>query len=295
MSVNSSMGDGNIQAYNDDALAQQVVFQTSALPAEVAAGGVRVNMIPEGRRQHLQGRRVLRRHGARAGRPTTSTTSCAPRASSTATSSQHVQDFNFNMGGPIMKDRLWFFSTVAPRVGGRRRRQLVLSGRLLRQPGHRPQGRRSVDPAPVRARRADPPDLPGEPEDEGQLVSRAHLEAQGSGTAVRLQPDHRIRHPRSACTRSTTSARSKITSTLTNRLLLEAGYSTNLERLSQQYQPAIEAIAAQPFTAAWYQQRHAHRPRTATSGAPRLADRPAPIRIARCSRQRCPTSPARTR
>ena len=47
MSVNSSMGDGNIQAYNDDALAQQVVFQTSALPAEVAAGGVRVNMIPK--------------------------------------------------------------------------------------------------------------------------------------------------------------------------------------------------------------------------------------------------------
>src|SRR5438132_1264213 len=47
MIVNSSMGDGNIQAYNDDALAQQVVFQTSALPAEVAAGGVRVNMIPK--------------------------------------------------------------------------------------------------------------------------------------------------------------------------------------------------------------------------------------------------------
>ena len=47
MSVNSAMGDGNIQAYNDDALAQQVVFQTSALPAEVAAGGVRVNMIPK--------------------------------------------------------------------------------------------------------------------------------------------------------------------------------------------------------------------------------------------------------
>jgi hypothetical protein len=34
MTVNSSMGDGNIQAYNDDALAQQVVFQTSGMPAE---------------------------------------------------------------------------------------------------------------------------------------------------------------------------------------------------------------------------------------------------------------------
>ena len=35
----------------------------------------------------------------------------------------------------------------------------------------------------------------------------------------------------------------KMTSTLTNRLLLEAGFSTNVERLSQKYQPAIESIA----------------------------------------------------
>ena len=41
----------------------------------------------------------------------------------------------------------------------------------------------------------------------------------------------------------------KLTSTLTNRLLLEVGYSTNIERLSQRYQPAIEDIAAQPVHA----------------------------------------------
>src|SRR4249920_2963398 len=35
MMVNSSMGDGNIQAYNDDALAQEVSFQTSGMGAEV--------------------------------------------------------------------------------------------------------------------------------------------------------------------------------------------------------------------------------------------------------------------
>ena len=86
MSVNSAMGDGNIQAYNDDALAQQVVFQTSALPAEVAAGGVRVNMIPKDGGNTVQRRRLLRRHRAELAGRTTSTTSCAQRASSTATS-----------------------------------------------------------------------------------------------------------------------------------------------------------------------------------------------------------------
>ena len=111
MSVNSSMGDGNIQAYNDDALAQQVVFQTSALPAEVAAGGVRVNMIPK------DGGNVFKGGGFFGG------TAASWQANNLDDELRakgfkfrnfvdHVQDFNFNMGGPIMKDRLWFFSTV---------------------------------------------------------------------------------------------------------------------------------------------------------------------------------------
>ena len=166
-----------------------------------------------------------------------------------------MQDFNFNIGGPIMKDKLWFFTHGPPRVGRRGRRQLVLSGRLPRtaRASSTTTGDPSIQHQYVRDV-ARPPHLPGQPEDKDQLVSRAHLEAQGSGTALRLQPDHRIGHPRSACTRCTTSAQAKITSTLTNRLLLEAGYSTNLERLSQQYQPFIEDIADQPFTPAWYQQ-----------------------------------------
>ena len=47
MPVNSSMSDYGIQAYNDDALNQEVSVQTSAVPAEVLAGGVRINMIPK--------------------------------------------------------------------------------------------------------------------------------------------------------------------------------------------------------------------------------------------------------
>ena len=37
----------------------------------------------------------------------------------------------------------------------------------------------------------------------------------------------------------------KFTSTITNRLLYEAGYSTNIERLSQAYQPAIGRFTAE--------------------------------------------------
>ena len=80
------MGDGNIQAYNDDALAQQVVFQTSALPAEVAAGGVRVNMIPKDGGNTVKGGGFFggTAHGWQA---TTTTMPSGREASSIATSS----------------------------------------------------------------------------------------------------------------------------------------------------------------------------------------------------------------
>src|SRR4029077_1836114 len=111
MSVNSSMGDGNIQAYNDDALAQSVVFQTSALPAEVAAGGVRVNMIPKDGGNSIKGGLFF---GGTAPSWQANNLDDELRAKGFKFRNfvDHVQDFNFNMGGPIKKDRLWFFSTV---------------------------------------------------------------------------------------------------------------------------------------------------------------------------------------
>jgi hypothetical protein len=111
MTVNSSMGDGNIQAYNDDALADQVVFQTSALPAEVAAGGVRVNMIPKDGGNTLRGGGFF---GGTAHGWQSNNNDDALRARGFLYRNfvQHVQDFNFNMGGPIIRDRLWFFTTA---------------------------------------------------------------------------------------------------------------------------------------------------------------------------------------
>src|SRR5436190_4976316 len=111
MSVNSSMGDGNIQAYNDDALAQQVVFQTSALPAEVAAGGVRVNMIPKDGGNTVKGGGFFG-GTASSWQANNLTDDLRARGFTFRNFVDHVQDFNFNMGGPILKDRLWFFSTV---------------------------------------------------------------------------------------------------------------------------------------------------------------------------------------
>ena len=46
MIVNGLQGDGAIQSYFNDAMNQEVSYQTSGIGAETSAGGVRLNMIP---------------------------------------------------------------------------------------------------------------------------------------------------------------------------------------------------------------------------------------------------------
>ena len=46
MIVNGLQTDGEVQSYFNDAMNQEISYQTSGIGAETSAGGVRVNMIP---------------------------------------------------------------------------------------------------------------------------------------------------------------------------------------------------------------------------------------------------------
>jgi hypothetical protein len=252
MIVNSSMGDGNIQAYNDDALAQQVVFQTSALPAEVAAGGVRVNMIPK------DGGNTFRGGGFFGGTASSwqadnNNDELRARGFKYRNFVDHVQDFNGNFGGPLKKDKLWFFTTA--------RHVSVDEGvgnSFYATPYFDSQGiQHNV----------------GDPSIQHQYVRdillrltyQATSRNKWSGYLERIwkhkDPEllsgydpitaSDIRDPMHAIYYV---GQVKYTSTLSSRLLYEAGYSTNLERLSQRYQPFIQDIADHPFTPQWYSQ-----------------------------------------
>jgi hypothetical protein len=251
MTVNSSMGDGNIQAYNDDALAQQVVFQTSALPAEVAAGGVRVNMIPKDGGNTIKGGGFF--GGTASGwQANNLTDDLRNRGFKFRNFVDHVQDFNFNMGGPIKRDKLWFFSTarhvsVDEGVGN----SFYPTSYLDSQGIQHNVGDPSIQHQYVRDALV-------------RFTYQANSKTKISSYLERIwkhkDPEllsgynpitaSDIRDPHHALYYV---GQVKIASTLTNRLLLEFGYSTNLERLSQRYQPAIETIANQPFTPAWFQ------------------------------------------
>jgi hypothetical protein len=113
MLINQNYGNGSaVGVYYNDGMIQETSYQTSAIPAEVSQGGIRINMIArEGGNQF---------HGSFYGTGGTSgmeanNVSSADIASGILKAGNHFSnayDINGSLGGPILKDRLWFFSTV---------------------------------------------------------------------------------------------------------------------------------------------------------------------------------------
>jgi hypothetical protein len=98
---------GDVQPNHNEGFFQEVTVQTAALGSEVATGGVRVNLIPEGRRQFLQRHRVLCvREPFDAGQQPHAAASALGVTSGDAV--KRLWDSSITLGGPIQKDKLWF-------------------------------------------------------------------------------------------------------------------------------------------------------------------------------------------
>ncbi len=97
--------------YFNDGLMDEISYQTSSLPAEAPVGGVQINMIPR------DGGNVF--HGglfATGGNGSLQSNNLTPDLQTLGFKAQNkvksVYDINGTFGGPIQKDRLWFFGTV---------------------------------------------------------------------------------------------------------------------------------------------------------------------------------------
>ena len=237
MIVNSSMNDNGIQAYNDDALNQEVSMQTSGLPAEVSAGGPRINMIPK------DGGNVTRGALYLAGTPESWQSNniddnLRNQGIKMPNGVQHVQDFNGSVGGPIVKNQLWFFASG---------RHMSVNEKVTN--AFYPDGSPAIVDQYVRDALLRL---------TGQLSSRqklsAYFERIWKFKGHELNPGYDvvtasdIRDPMHALYYV---GQAKYTATLSSKMLLEAGFSTNVERLTQRYQPGIHK---DPFTLAWYAQ-----------------------------------------
>jgi hypothetical protein len=103
-------GGNQTGAYFNDNLMQDIVYTTSTLPAEAPIGGIQINMIPrEGGNQF---------HGSIFGSGATSafqsdnlTSSLISQGLTAQNKIDTIYDLNPGIGGPILKDRLWFYGS----------------------------------------------------------------------------------------------------------------------------------------------------------------------------------------
>ena len=96
--------------YANDGGIQEIAYQTSALPAENGQGGVVINMVPREGGNTFHGTQFFT--GANAGmQSNNSTPELVAKGLTARNRIQHAYDLNLSVGGPIKKDRLWFFFT----------------------------------------------------------------------------------------------------------------------------------------------------------------------------------------
>jgi hypothetical protein len=233
MMVNGLQGDGAIQSYFNDAMNQEVSYQTSGIGAETQAGGVRLNMIPrEGgnrfsgsfaasyRPGEWQGDNLTERHLA--------------RNLKAGNALDRIKDFTFTEGGPFKRDKLWFFTSARYFSVNN-----FIAGTFFDD------GSQGIDDQLIKSAMVRL---------TWQVTGRTKFSAyfdevdkfRGHDMQSGYDPET-VSVVWNSPAYHTTAA--KLTNTLTSRLLVEGGWSSNLEYYTNEYQPGIE----QPrFTPTWF-------------------------------------------
>jgi hypothetical protein len=110
MSVNSQE-TSNQQSYYNDALSAEVAVTTAAQTAENQSGGMRVNAIPKDGGNTASGSIFI---GGSDGNWQADNINdyLKSQAITSANGIVHIQNFNASLGGPVKKDKIWFFAAV---------------------------------------------------------------------------------------------------------------------------------------------------------------------------------------
>jgi hypothetical protein len=108
MMTNGLMGDGAVQAYHNEAMTQEAVYQTAGGNAETLTGGVNMNLIPkDGGNQFRGGFKAFKSPSSWQGDNLTD-----DLRSLGVTGVDKISNFyewNIEQGGPIIPNKLWFF------------------------------------------------------------------------------------------------------------------------------------------------------------------------------------------
>ncbi|MGQ0735207.1 MAG: TonB-dependent receptor [Acidobacteriota bacterium] len=233
MMVNGLQADGAVQSYFNDAMNAEVSYQTAGIGADTSSGGVRLNMIPrEGGNRFSGDVKYAFRPGGWQGDNLTQRLRDLGLNAGNAT--DRIIDVSFAQGGPIKKDRLWFFGTA------RYNSVNNYIANTFFDDGSQGIDDQFIKQALVRL--------------TWQMSPRNKLSAYWDEIdKYRGHDMQSLDDPETAALRWFSPAyhttQIKWTSTVSSRLLLEAGWSSNLEYYTNSYQPGVEAPRG---TAEWF-------------------------------------------
>ena len=233
MMVNGLQADGAVQSYFNDAMNSEVSYQTAGISAETAAGGVRLNMIPrEGGNRFSGDFKMASRPGA--WQSDNLTERHIDRGLEAGNATDRIIDYTFALGGPILKDKLWFFTSA---------RYFSVNNFIANT--FFDDGSQGVDDQSIKSAMAR---LTWQASPRNKIT--AYFDEVDKYRGHDMQSNY---DPETASYRwfspayHTTSV--KWSSPFTSRMFLEAGWSSNLEYYTNSYQEGVEEPRG---SAAWY-------------------------------------------
>ena len=231
--TNGLQSDGAIQSYYNDAMNAEMSYQTAAIGAETSSGGVRLNMIPrEGGNQFHGDFKAATRPGS--WQSSNLTDRHLARGLTAGNAIDRIIDYTASLGGPIMKDKLWFFTSAR-----------YFSTNNFIANTFMDDGSQGIDDQFIRNAMARL---------TWQVSPRNKVSAyfdeidkyRGHDMQSNYDPETAAQIWNSPAYHTTAI---KWTSPVTSSLFLEAGFSNNTEYYTNEYREGIEKPA---FTAEWY-------------------------------------------
>ncbi len=251
MMTNGLMGDGAVQGYHNEAMTQEAVYQTAGGNAETLTGGVNMNLIPkDGGNQFRGGFKGSK--SPKQWQGDNLTADLRAIGVSAVDKIDNFYEWNIEQGGPIVKNKVWFF-------GAFRRAKY---DRPIANTFYTPEN----VPFPVgfqqcRSGAAKCDQGISDEKMNNPIVRLTWQASERNKFAVYMDRALRLRgHAMGANTDPRTASvvwntpifatgSLKWTSTVSSKLLLEAGTSFNRERYDNLYQPGV---LAERGTEAWY-------------------------------------------
>ena len=236
MQVNANHGNGSTQQYFNQNMTQQMSFTTSANSAETQKGGVRLNMIPQTGGNTFSGTFLAVAVPNEDFVTNNFTQELKDAGLRTPNRPLSTSDYNASVGGPIVRDRAWFYGSFR-RVASK----VTLADSLF------PDGSIIADPQWIRQGSGrvtvnlnQTTKITGFFERSKKFRGVSNASAGDEFLATRRRP---------ADGRYYDMGQAKLTSTVGTSILFEAGYSMSRQNWSLEVQ---EGVAEERGTPAWF-------------------------------------------